>query len=235
MNPFRAALVALSLALTAQNVCAQGTVQEDPRRPAPPQDTPGCEIWEGTIVGNDPSAIAYFQLCGGDQVTGVFLFTSLRSGWSRHRVAGTWTAQHTRISLRDLGLDEKHELNGWSLCAADTYDLRVTRPTHIDGTFVSAECRDHGEVTLDLTSPNVPMAPPRLPSPPSHAPANAGGLRRSGAPNEAHHDAPTAPRSRIGCAVGEASGSDARSPWGWCLAVGAVGAVRAIRRGRRTK
>lgn len=225
--------VVLCAALAWQaSALAQGTVQDDPRRPPPPQPTPGCEIWEGTIVGNDPSAVAYFQLCGETGVGGVFLFTSLRSGWSRHRVSGIWNAPHTHIDLRDLAMEESHPIAGWRLCPADFYHLTITRPGHIDGTFDSAECADHGQITLDLTTTEAPQSPPRLPPPPLVAPQ------------------PERPRRGLGrrfaCAVDGGPGATVASPeraiggrgtgvWGglWVAALAAGISARRRTPGRR--
>lgn len=148
----RAALTA-ALSLASGLADAQGTVQaRDPRRPPPLERTARCEVWEGTIAGNDPTAQASMQVCAGEglAVTGVFLWSSLQSGWDRRAFVGAWSADGASLTLRDTHMIESHPMNGWMLCTADRYELRRTVPTRLDGTYDSAGCSDHGRISLLL-------------------------------------------------------------------------------------
>lgn len=148
-----ALIAALALTLCPLAARAQGTVQaRDPRRPPPLEQSARCEVWEGTISGNDPTAQASMQVCAGEglRVTGVFLWSSLQSGWDRRAFEGEWSADGSALTLRDTHMIESHPMNGWMLCTADRYDLRRTVPTRLDGTYVSAGCSDRGSLSLLL-------------------------------------------------------------------------------------
>lgn len=150
----RAALtLCLALALAPRLAHTQGTVQaRDPRRPPPLEQSERCEVWEGTISGNDPTAQASMQVCAGEglRVTGVFLWSSLQSGWDRRAFEGEWSADRNTLTLRDTHMIESHPMNGWMLCTADRYDLRRAVPTRLDGTYESAGCSDRGSLSLLL-------------------------------------------------------------------------------------
>ncbi|MEZ4411112.1 MAG: hypothetical protein R3A52_32220 [Polyangiales bacterium] len=167
---------------------AQGTVRaQDPRRPPPLEEVAGCELWEGHISGNDPSAEATIQLCTeGERVTGVFLWSSLESGWDRRAFEGTWSENGRRLVMRDVRMMELHPAHGWTLCAADRYDLRLTAPGRLEGTFDSAACHDHGPLLLTLRGRTAVAPSPR--PPPSEA------LRTHAPPDDEAR-----PRSRLRC------------------------------------
>ena len=152
------ALTALTLALAEHAAHGQGTVQaRDPRRPPPLERSERCEVWEGTIAGNDPTAQASMQVCEEERlrVRGVFLWSSLQSGWDRRAFEGEWSADRSALTLRDTHMIESHPMNGWMLCTADRYDLRRTVPTRLDGTYVSAGCSDRGSLSLMLRGAGV--------------------------------------------------------------------------------
>ncbi len=157
-----AALVVLYTSTAA----AQGTVRaQDPRRPPPLEEVAGCELWEGHISGNDPSAEATMQLCTeGQRVTGVFLWSSLESGWDRRAFEGTWSDDRRRLVMRDVRMMDLHPAHGWTLCAADRYDLRLTAPGRLEGTFESAACHDRGPLLMTLRGHTAVAPSPRPPS-----------------------------------------------------------------------
>ena len=147
----RSRLLPASLLLLASTVGrAQGTVQlRDPRRPPPLESAPACDLWRGHIAGNDPSAEATLQVCGtGDSVTGIFLWTSLESGWDRRSFLGQWLDDRQRLVLHDTAMLENHPAHGWRLCLADRYDLRRVSDTELAGEFWSQACEDHGTIRI---------------------------------------------------------------------------------------
>lgn len=166
-------ILGCSLALTSV-ASAQGTVQaRDSRRPPPLQRTERCEVWEGTISGNDPTAQASMQVCRaeGPRVTGMFLWSSLQSGWNRRAFEGEWSADGQTLTLRDTRMIESHPLNGWMLCTADRYVLRRSAATRLDGTYDSDGCTDHGTLTMTLRGEGeIPTRPPSV-DPPTRADA----------------------------------------------------------------
>lgn len=145
---------------------SQGAVrQTDPRRPAALVETAGCDLWEGDISGNDPTAEATMQLCTeGERVTGVFLWSSLVSGWDRRAFDGQWSDANRRLTLRDTQMLDLHPTHGWSLCMADRYDLRLTAPGRLEGTFTSAACHDRGVLRLSLRGRTNTAPMPRPPA-----------------------------------------------------------------------
>lgn len=217
-------LLALATLLCASALAhAQGTVQmRDPRRPPPLEPPPECELWRGHIAGNDPSAEATLQLCTtGDEVSGVFLWSSLESGWDRRTFIGQWLDAKRRLVLHDTAMLENHPANGWRLCLADRYDLRRVSDAELAGEFWSQACNDHG--TMSITRLAQPP-PPELTSPgPSPAPTPA-----------PPRDEPVRRRRVLGC-----DAAPTRSPGGapmlWGVALLGAAAISRSRcwRGRR--
>ena len=146
----RPPLIALALLMLPALTSAQGTVQlRDPRRPAPLDPPPECELWRGHIAGNDPSAEATLQLCtSGETVSGVFLWSSLESGWDRRSFAGQWLDARQGLELRDTAMLENHPAHGWRLCLADRYVLRRVSEVELAGEFWSRDCSDHGTIRI---------------------------------------------------------------------------------------
>lgn len=161
----RRPVLALALLVAPVASGAQGTVQaRDPRRPAPLDPPPECELWRGHIAGNDPTAEATLQLCtDGDNVHGVFLWSSLESGWDRRRFTGQWLEARQRLVLNDTVMMENHPANGWRLCLADRYDLRRVNDGELTGEFWSNACNDHGSLRITRVGPTT--APDAAPSP----------------------------------------------------------------------
>jgi MYXO-CTERM domain-containing protein len=211
----RAGALAVVVLLLASRVGAQGTVQaHDPRRPPPLEPGDRCEVWEGTISGNDPTAQASMQVCAleGARVRGVFLWSSLQSGWDRRAFEGAWSADGQTLTLRDTHMIESHPMNGWMLCTADRYELRRTVPTRLDGTYVSTGCSDRGTLSLLLRGTGT------LPEAPPHADASA-------VPVPA--EPPRVRRPRCGCEAGSS-----RSP-GALLGLALAAAITLRRRRAR--
>lgn len=204
----RLPLLALALLLLPALAVAQGTVQlRDPRRPAPLDPPPECELWRGHIAGNDPSAEATLQLCtSGESVSGVFLWSSLESGWDRRTFSGQWLDSRQRLELRDTAMLENHPAHGWRLCLADRYELRRVSDVELTGEFWSQACNDHG--TIRIT--RIAEAP---------APADA-----TPAPTPARPRDEAAPRRRsLGCDAAPAAPTGTGIVmWGWLLGLAAI-------------
>lgn len=195
-------------------VGAQGTVQlRDARRPPPLEAPPECELWRGQIAGNDPTAEATLQLCTrGDDVSGVFLWSSLESGWDRRSFVGQWRDGRRRLTMHDTAMLANHPANGWRLCLADRYDLQRVDDATLTGEFWSRDCADHG--TIRITRISVTPAPPDVtPEPALATPAP----RRDPSPGR---------RRLLGCT---ATPGSAATPWGALLALAAISRSRGWR------
>lgn len=212
----RRPLFGLALWLAPAILGAQGIVQApDPRRPPPLEPPPECELWRGHIAGNDPSAEATLQLCTtGDAVEGVFLWSSLESGWDRRRFSGQWMDSHQRLVLHDTAMVENHPANGWRLCMADRYDLRRVNEGELSGEFWSNACDDHGTIRITRSGP---IAPPEAPPPPAPAPATP-------------RPSAVARRRSFGCST--APGGAGSRAGGWVLGVAALAALSRCRGSR---
>lgn len=171
----RRALLALSVLPLAAG--AQGVVRErDPRHPAPLSAALGCELWQGTVAGNDPRGEATLQLCTeGTVVTGVFHWSSPEAGWDRRSLGGRWDAARARFELRDTAMLEAHPAVGWRLCMADQYSLTLTPQGTLEGVFASHDCDDTGRLVLrrarHATGPTDASIGLATPAPPSGRPS----------------------------------------------------------------
>lgn len=158
------------------------------------------------------------QVCtSGDSVTGVFLWTSLESGWDRRTFIGQWLDARQRLVLHDTAMLENHPANGWRLCLADRYDLHRVSETELNGEFWSQACSDHG--TLRITRISQSAMPAELSAPPPPPPS--GTQRRAEAPTR---------RRVLGCAATPRSAAATGSGLGWVLlALGALSRSRCSR------
>lgn len=173
-------LASLPLALLVVLASTSALAQiQDVRRPPPLEKAPECELWKGKVSGNDPSVEVEMRLCAaaGDEVNGVFQWSSLRSGWNRRALVGRWSEGRTKLALRDASILEERPQPGWRFCTVDDYDLALTGPGALDGTYRSKACNDTAKVTLKLEGPATapatapPTAPPPVPAPPASPPA----------------------------------------------------------------
>lgn len=161
-----ACVVALVVALVSRPTFGQ-IVDDQATRPPPLAPAPACELWEGTVSGNDPSVLVHARLCpAGDHVTGVLQWSSLRSGWNVRDIEGTWSPDHTALTLRDLRVTESRPQPGWRFCTVDRYDLRAVGLDVLTGSYVSRACDDHAQVELRRSQRAEAVEVPRLPAPP---------------------------------------------------------------------
>ncbi len=164
----------LALLVVLASTAAHAQIQ-DTRRPPPLEKAPECELWKGKVSGNDPSVEVEMRLCAaaGDEVTGVFQWSSLRSGWNRRALVGRWSDGRTKLALRDASILEERPQPGWRFCTVDDYDLTLTAPGALDGTYRSKACNDTAKVNLKLEGPATAPATAPPPAPPPPAPPAA--------------------------------------------------------------
>jgi hypothetical protein len=126
-------------------------VREEGRPPAL-QEQRGCELWNGTFSGNDPSVLVEARLCTDNQsqVTGVVQWSSLRSGYNVREVVGASNSDG-RVVLHDTGFREYHPLFWWRFCLIDQYVLDHDGSNHLVGTYQSDACNDQASVNLYLS------------------------------------------------------------------------------------
>ena len=155
MKRLECALIALALSgcEASLGAGASGTGVAEVQRPPPLVAQPECQLWSGTISGNDPSAQITLRLCPSNPavasaLAGRLQWSSTRSGWSERDVAGTATPDG--VVLADTRIAENHPAPGWRFCSIDRYDLKRTEPNHLTGSYDSAACRDHASVDLHL-------------------------------------------------------------------------------------
>jgi hypothetical protein len=177
-----ASVVALALAMSpsSSGALAQGTVMSSAPRPPLLEADAACEVWDGKASGNDPSVEVSLELCpSGDEVIGVFQWSSTTSGWNRRAVAGRYTRGDARLQLRDTRLIEEKPAPGWRFCVIDSYELERTSPDVLKGTYRSEACDDRATVSLKRRAEpkagdaSAAMSEPRPPAPattPSAAP-----------------------------------------------------------------
>ena len=119
------------------------------RRPAPLVAPEGCELWVGTVSGNDPSVKVELVLCPeGNAVRGTLQWSSTLSGSNVRDVQGSWDASRRSLTLRDLRVRDQHPEPGWRFCVVDDYRLTRTPGGALHGTYFSSACRDRARVRL---------------------------------------------------------------------------------------
>lgn len=105
-----------------------------------------CTCFAGEARGNDRVA-AGFRLCReGAALTGAFDWTGERSGRSFRILEGSVAGD--TITLRDVAMPSDHPTSGWRFCAIDRYALRLGPNGDLTGTYDSAACRDHADISL---------------------------------------------------------------------------------------
>ena len=109
-----------------------------------------CEIWSGTVSGNDPSVQVQLRLCanGNDALSGVLQWASERSGWSQRAIAGAYdNATKVEMTLHDEKFLEYRPNPLWKFCLIDQYKLRRDGDDLL-GAYFSKSCNDRAYVTL---------------------------------------------------------------------------------------
>ena len=208
--------VALLFVLAVALASVAGTHARALERPPALQQQQGCELWHGRGSGNDDSMIDEVRICpeADGTFTGILQHSSTQSGFGIRTISGR--IEHgTHYVFRDTAFVTSQPANGWRFCLSDGYTLDKTAPTHLEGTYDSEECDDHGHVSLDLVasgdgrtgmeggtppppSPSPSQGPTPAPSPtPSPTPSPAPSPTPSPAPSPT--PAPSPGRAMFGC------------------------------------
>ena len=155
----------------------------------------GCEDWQGTASGNDPSVRLHLQLCAAEagRVRGRVQWSSLESGWNVREVEGRWTA--SRLQLSDVRLSESHPNPGWRFCVIDRWRLE-RQGDRLQGEYVSEACRDRARVHLERVAAGRPS--PSVP-PNADSSSRSGGIRprNESEPSETVSTGPPAQESMV--------------------------------------
>ena len=121
----------------------------------PPDLVPskGCELWKGSVKGNDPSVSVQLTLCEKDGgLTGELQWSSGMSGWNRRRVVGKYESpKKDKLTLRDIEFIENNPKWPYIFCLIDEYQL-VKQGNSMVGSYYSAKCRDVATVRLKRQS-----------------------------------------------------------------------------------
>jgi len=187
---------AWTCALLVWSAAAVGLPSTAAARPVPLDPEEGCELYVGSASGNDPTAQVELRFCPeGAEVSGVLQWSSLRSGWNRRAVRGSWDGTGAELTLRDERIIEERPEPGWRFCRVDQYTLR-REGDRLWGSYRSNACNDTATVDLrrvaigptpdQATDPaSTEIGPP--PSPPSvdpqgGQPANPTGMTTTPGP-----------------------------------------------------
>jgi hypothetical protein len=196
----------VAFVLAGAGASAQIINDREPWRPPALEASPSCDVFSGSGHGNDPTLLVEMRLCkeereGATAVTGRAQYSGLQSGWSVRTLAGSCTDDCSAIDVHEDAIIEQKPNPGWRFCTVDRYRLTRDKATSaLVGSYDSAACRDHGELTMKLTgrvdAPRnkandgdrrearlVPSAvPPTLPGRKSPDGKSACGCRMAGAP-----------------------------------------------------
>jgi len=130
-------------------------------RPPALEGRTGCELWVGTVSGNDPSVLVEALICEGMNraVTGQLQWSSLTSGYSVRDISGSWSEGRAKLSLRDTKIAVNKPNPTWVFCQVDQYDLSRTGDK-LDGSYRSEKCHDTARVKLTKKlQPEVALPP----------------------------------------------------------------------------
>ncbi len=143
---------------------------EPAARPPPLEGRTGCELWVGTVSGNDPSVLVEALICEGidGSVSGQLQWSSLTSGYSIRDISGQWSQSRDKLAMSDSRIVVNKPNPGWRFCTVDQYDLTLIAPTKLRGSYRSSACSDTAKVELDkkVVPAPVPTLEPEEPSPP---------------------------------------------------------------------
>jgi hypothetical protein len=163
MSVRRRSIVQASLSLALLSTLPAGALAADTQSSARPpalEGRTGCELWVGTVSGNDPSVLVEALVCEGinGAVTGQLQWSSLQSGYSIRDVAGSWSEGHAKLTLHDTKLVVNKPKPGWVFCEVDQYDLARTGDK-LDGSYRSQKCHDTATVKLAKKAQQPEVAP----------------------------------------------------------------------------
>jgi hypothetical protein len=202
----RAALVAAALA--AWPADARGADTDSSARPPALEGRTGCELWVGTVSGNDPSVLVEALICEGmnGAVTGQLQWSSLKSGYSIRDIAGDWKGRDA-LRLHDTKMAVSKPNPGWVFCLVDSYEL-TRNGDKLTGFYTSKKCSDRATVALTKKAvPAAPLPPEPSPSEPSPSEPMPSDLDPRA---DAEPAKPTTPPSACACRSVGAEANDAR-------------------------
>ncbi|MEZ4320308.1 MAG: hypothetical protein R3F61_22705 [Myxococcota bacterium] len=106
----------------------------------------GCDRYEGTASGNDPTVRLVVVLCEeGSAVTGQLQWSSLVSGWNVRDLEGGRDGDV--YTMRDVAIVEEKAEPGWRFCKIDRYSLRREGDA-MQGDYRSLVCNDTAQIAL---------------------------------------------------------------------------------------
>lgn len=153
----RAALAALALAALAAAGCAAKPPESKVTVPTPGVRLirePGCELYAGSVAGNDATMRIELLICPAEQgIDGLVQFSSPVSGWSLRRATGG-VGSDGILRLSDVRMLEYHPSDEWRFCLVDNYELRLERSEDgvytglAVGGYVSRACSDQARIAL---------------------------------------------------------------------------------------
>lgn len=151
-----------ALLLASQGSSAVAADTQSSVRPPALEGRTGCELWVGTVSGNDPSVLVEALICEGMNraVTGQLQWSSLTSGYSVRDISGNWSEDHAKLSLHDTKIVVNKPNPTWVFCAVDQYDL-TRAGDKLAGSYRSQKCNDTAAVRLTKkVQPEIALPPP---------------------------------------------------------------------------
>lgn len=158
-TPFarRAATAALALSAALVGGCAAKPAETHEPVPTPGVRLirePGCELYAGSVAGNDAVMRVELLICPADQgVDGLVQFSSAVSGWSLRRVSGAIGGDGI-LRLADVRMLEYHPSDEWRFCLVDAYELSLEKTEDgaytglAVGGYVSRACSDQARIAV---------------------------------------------------------------------------------------
>jgi hypothetical protein len=150
-------LVALLASQTAlfvtSHAAAQTVLEREPWRPPPLEATTKCDVYTGTGSGNDPSQLVELRVCdnGTGAVSGQAQYSGRSAGWSLRTFTGAWSTDKSTLVLHEDAIIDQRPSPHWHFCTVDRYDL-ARNGDALAGTYDSAACHDHAELSLVKTA-----------------------------------------------------------------------------------
>ncbi|MBL8957484.1 MAG: hypothetical protein JNK82_42315 [Myxococcaceae bacterium] len=106
-----------------------------------------CDLWQGSMWGNDPNVKTRMMLCRrGNTVCGELAWSG-RSGENVRELKGH--VDGDVLLLSDERFLQNAPRDGWVFCLIDRYTLKKNPTTGaLEGRYVSKACRDEAKVNI---------------------------------------------------------------------------------------
>jgi hypothetical protein len=139
-------------ASTARAQGAQGMLAAPPIPAAP-----DCTRWTGNAANGNSPALSRARLCvRGNEVTGLFQWSTPSIGWAEFEITGA-VANGARVyGTHTVRLVQNHPAAGSSFCTDGTQQFIVLSDDTIDGVYDSRACNHNGRVTLHRIEDGAP-------------------------------------------------------------------------------